>query len=96
MNPQPKFNRITQTLENLQQGASTIQMVTQAPLDIINATTELTTATTELTNAIKQDENLVNKGKEAPEPDKLKADESTAKVASAGLELIDLDLDPDD
>ncbi|MFN6485442.1 MULTISPECIES: hypothetical protein [unclassified Nostoc] len=42
MNPQPKFNRVTQTLEGLQNGASTIQMVTQAPLDVINATTELT------------------------------------------------------
>ncbi len=39
MNPQPKFNRISQTLENLQQGASTIQQVTQAPLDVINAVT---------------------------------------------------------
>ncbi|MEH1971112.1 hypothetical protein [Nostoc sp.] len=96
MNPQPKFNRVTQTLESLQNGASTIQMVTQAPLDIINATTELTTATTELTNAIKQDENPANKGKESPEPDKLKADQATAKLASASLELADIDLDPDD
>ncbi|MEH1809640.1 hypothetical protein [Nostoc sp.] len=96
MNPQPKFNRVTQTLENLQQGASTIQMVTQAPLDIINATTELTTATAELTNAIKQDNTEANKGKESPEPDKLKADQATAKLASASLEIADIDLDPDD
>ncbi len=96
MNPQPKFNRVTQTLESLQQGASTIQMVTQAPLDIINATTELTNATTELTNAIKEDENLANKGKEAPEPDQLKAIESTAKLVSASLELADLDFDTDE
>ncbi|HYX18771.1 MAG TPA: hypothetical protein VE944_31265 [Nostoc sp.] len=95
MNPQPKFNRVTQTLENLQQGASTIQMVTQAPLDIINATTELTTATTELANAIKQDDNEANKGKESPEPDKLKADQAAAKLASAGLEILDLDLEAD-
>jgi hypothetical protein len=96
MNPQPKFNRVTQTLENLQNGASTIQMVTQAPLDIINATTELTTATTEFTNAIKQDDNPANKGKEAPEPDKLKADEATAKLASTGLELLNVDLEEDE
>lgn len=31
MNPQPKFNRVTEILEGLQNGASTIQMVTQAP-----------------------------------------------------------------
>jgi hypothetical protein len=96
MNPQPKFNRITQTLENLQNGASTIQMITQAPLDVINATTELTNATTELTNAIKQDENPANKGTEAPEPDKLKADKAAEKLASAGKEIVDTDLDPDD
>jgi hypothetical protein len=96
MNPQPKFNRITQTLESLQNGASTIQMVTQAPLDIINATTELTTATTELTNALKEDDKPENKGKESPEPDQLKAVEATAKLASAGLELADLDLEADE
>ncbi|MBK1990999.1 hypothetical protein A0J48_026425, partial [Sphaerospermopsis aphanizomenoides BCCUSP55] len=39
MNPQPKFNRVTQTLENLQQAASTVQMVTQVPLDVISQTT---------------------------------------------------------
>ncbi|MBD2516863.1 hypothetical protein H6G93_17930 [Nostoc sp. FACHB-973] len=96
MNPQPKFNRVTQFLENLQNGASTIQQVTQAPLDIINATTELTNATTELTNAIKDDSTPANKGKESPEPEQLKADEVTAKVASAGLEMIDLDLEADE
>ncbi len=96
MNPQPKFNRITQTLESLQNGASTIQMVTQAPLDIINATTELTTATTELTNALKEDNKPENKGKESPEPEHLKATESTAKLASSGLEMIEADLEADE
>ncbi|MEH2309341.1 hypothetical protein [Nostoc sp.] len=96
MNPQPKFNRVTQFLENLQNGASTIQMVTQAPLDVINATTELTNATTELTNAIKEDNNPANKGKESPEPEQLKATEQTARVVSAGLEMIDLDLEADE
>lgn len=96
MNPQPKFNRVTQFLEGLQNGASTIQMVTQAPLDVINATTELTNATTELTNAIKSDGTEANKGKESPEPEQLKATESAAKLASSALELVDLDLDPDE
>lgn len=96
MNPQPKFNRVTQLLETLQNGASTIQMVTQAPLDVINATTELTNATTELTNAIKEDGNSTNKGKESPEPDQLTATAATAKLASAGLDMIDLDLEADE
>ena len=96
MNPQPKFNRVTQTLENLQNGASTIQMVTQAPLDVINAVTELTNANTEFVNAIKEDGNPANKGKEAPEPEQLKANEATTKLASAALDLTDLDLEPDE
>lgn len=82
MNPQPKFNRISQTLENLQQGASTIQQVTQAPLDVINAVTELQTANTELVKAIKEDNKPENKGIETPEPEKLKADELASKLAS--------------
>lgn len=96
MNPQPKFNRISETLEKLQAGASTIQQVTQAPLDIINATTELTNATTELTKAIKEDDKDTNKGKESPEPAKLKADELKAKVASFGLDLDLFDFQEDE
>jgi hypothetical protein len=96
MNPAPKFNRVTQTLENLQNGASTIQMVTQAPLDVINAVTELTTANTEFIKAIKEDNKPENKGKEAPEPDQLKLQKQTAKTASAGLELAEIDLDADE
>ncbi|MBE9202117.1 hypothetical protein IQ233_23940 [Nodularia sp. LEGE 06071] len=82
MNPSPKFNRMTQTLENLQQAASTVQMVTQVPLDVINATTELTTASTEFVKAVKEDDKPENKAVAQPEPDKLKADEATAKTAS--------------
>ncbi|NJO63150.1 MAG: hypothetical protein HC836_34515 [Richelia sp. RM2_1_2] len=95
MNPQPKFNRVIQTLETLQNGASTIQQVTQAPLDIINATTELTNATTELTNAIMEDTKPENKGKESPQPIKLRADKANGKKVSAGLDLFDFDFDID-
>ncbi len=96
MNPQPKFNRVTQALEKLQAGASTIQQVTQAPLDIINATTELTNATTELTKALKEDDKPENKGADDQEPEKLKADKVEQKTASAGKEIAEKDLDPDD
>lgn len=96
MNPQPKYNRVIQTLEKLQNGASTIQQVTQAPLDIIQATTELTNSATELTKAIKEDDKDENKGKEAPEPDKLKADKAESKAASAGKEVSDSDLEADE
>jgi hypothetical protein len=81
MNPQPKFNRVTQTLESLQNGASTIQMVTQVPLDVVNATTELTTASTEFVKAIKED-TPANKATPIPEPDELKAKETQAKADS--------------
>ncbi|AFY34873.1 hypothetical protein [Calothrix sp. PCC 7507] len=82
MNPQPKFNRVSQFLEGLQNGASTIQMVTQAPLDVINATTELTTASTEFLKAVKEDDKVQNKATPIPEPDELKAKESQGKTNS--------------
>jgi hypothetical protein len=82
MNPQPKFNRVTSILENLQNGANTIQMVTQAPLDIVNATTELTTASTEFVKAVKEDDKPANVATAQPEPDKLKTDENQALVIS--------------
>lgn len=81
MNPQPKFNRVTQTLESLQNGASTIQMVTQVPLDVVSATTEFTTASTEFVKAIKED-TPANKATPIPEPDELKAKETQAKADS--------------
>ncbi|MEH2148760.1 hypothetical protein [Nostoc sp.] len=82
MNPQPKFNRVTNFLENLQNGASTIQMVTQAPLDVINATTEFTTASTEFVKAVKEDNKPENKATPTPEPDELKAKEQEGKTNS--------------
>ncbi|PHJ57377.1 hypothetical protein VF14_24535 [Nostoc linckia z18] len=82
MNPQPKFNRVTGFLEKLQNGASTIQMVTQAPLDIVNATTELTTASTDFVKAIKEDNKPENKATPTPEPDELKAKEQASKADS--------------
>ncbi len=82
MNPQPKFNRVTQALEKLQAGASTIQMVTQAPLDIINATTELQNANTELIKAFKEDHKPENKAPEIPEPDELKRKQIESKTVS--------------
>ncbi|MDZ8108988.1 MAG: hypothetical protein RM338_25650 [Nostoc sp. DedQUE12a] len=85
MNPQPKFNRVTGFLEKLQNGASTIQMVTQAPLDIVNATTELTTASTDFVKAIKEDDKPENKATPTPEPDELKAKESQIKTDSQPL-----------
>jgi hypothetical protein len=81
MNPQPRFNRVTQTLESLQNGASTIQMVTQVPLDVVSATTEFTTASTEFVKAIKED-TPANKATPIPEPDELKAKETQAKADS--------------
>ncbi|MBC1218482.1 hypothetical protein GNF10_17375 [Nostoc sp. UCD121] len=85
MNPQPKFNRVTQTLESLQNGASTIQMVTQAPLDVVNAVTESTTAATEFVKAVKEDDKPANKATPIPEPDELKAKETQSKTDSQPL-----------
>jgi hypothetical protein len=82
MNPQPRFNRVTQTLESLQNGASTIQMVTQAPLDIVNATTEFNNSATEFVKAVKEDNKPGNKAVAQPEPDELKEKETQAKTDS--------------
>ncbi|MTJ50903.1 hypothetical protein FJR05_24850 [Dolichospermum sp. UHCC 0259] len=96
MNPQPKINRITNFLEGLQQGASTIQQVTQVPLDIISQTTELTNSTTELVKAWKEDDKPENKPPAVSEPDKLKADETAAAALSIGLELLEEELEADE
>lgn len=96
MNPQPKINRVTNFLEKLQNGASTIQQVTQVPLDTINAITELQTANTEFVKAIKEDDKPENKGAEIEQPVKLAEDKATAKLASIGLELLDTDLEADE
>lgn len=85
MNPQPRFNRVTTFLEGLQNGASTIQMVTQAPLDVITATTEFTTASTEFVKAIKEDDKPENKSALTPEPDQLKAKETQSKIDSTNF-----------
>ncbi|MBG1240980.1 hypothetical protein F8R90_07090 [Nostoc sp. NZL] len=87
MNPQPKFNRVTQALESLQNGASTIQMVTQAPLDVVNAVTESTTAATEFVKAVKEDDKPANKATAIPEPDELKAKEAQSKTDSQPLDF---------
>ncbi|WP_427159406.1 hypothetical protein ACQFX9_25810 [Aliinostoc sp. HNIBRCY26] len=79
MNPQPKFNRVSQFLENVQNAASTVQMVTQIPLDIANATTELANASTEFVNAVKEDDKPENKANNTPEPEVLKAQELLSK-----------------
>ncbi|AFY48899.1 collagen triple helix repeat protein [Nostoc sp. PCC 7524] len=79
MNPQPKFNRVSRFLENVQNAASTVQMVTQVPLDMVNATTELTNASTEFVKAIKEDDKPENKSNDAPDPDVLKAQELLSK-----------------
>ena len=96
MNPQPKINRVTNFLEKLQNGASTIQQVTQVPLDTINAITELQTANTEFIKAIKEDDKPENKAPDVAQPDKLAADKVLAKEASKGLDLLDIDLEADD
>ncbi|BAY21691.1 hypothetical protein NIES2100_14480 [Calothrix sp. NIES-2100] len=82
MNPQPKFNRVTGFLQNLQEGANTIQMVTQIPVDVVTATTALTDSSTEFIKAIKEDDKAGNKAPATPEPDVLKAVEATGKTNS--------------
>jgi len=96
MNPQPKFNRITQTLENLNQAGSTIQQVTQVPVDVISAITDFQNSNTEFVKALKEDNKPANKGIEAPEPTELKAKETQSKTVSAGINITETDKEADE
>ncbi|MEA5619513.1 hypothetical protein VB711_16940 [Cronbergia sp. UHCC 0137] len=86
MNPQPKFNRITQALENAQNLASTVEQISQVPLELTEQITQLTTESTDLIKAIKEDANPNNKGKELPEADTVKAKKQAEKTASVAVE----------
>jgi hypothetical protein len=71
-------------------------MVTQAPLDVAAAITETTNASTEFVKALKEDDKPTNTGIKDEEPDQLKATQAASKLVSAGLEITDLDLEPDE
>jgi hypothetical protein len=82
MNPQPNFDNkwITQ-LQKLQEGANTVAMVAQIPVDTVNAISELNNSTTELVKAIKQEPETKD-GIDPGEAAKVKAERETAKAAS--------------
>ena len=85
MNPQPKFNRVTQFLENLNNGASTIQQVIQIPIDIAESVTQLKKSTDDLNKALGEDNKPENKGISEPESTTLKQSKQASKQASPGI-----------
>ncbi|MBD2354751.1 hypothetical protein H6G41_08930 [Tolypothrix sp. FACHB-123] len=83
MNPQPSFdNKWMTKLQQLQEGANTVAMVTQIPVDGVNAVTELTNSTTELVKAVKQEPDTKD-GLDVGEAAKVKADVEAGKAVSA-------------
>ncbi|MDM9582314.1 hypothetical protein [Nostoc sp. GT001] len=85
-NPQPNYHsRMLSFFENAQQGASTIQMVTQAPIDIVNAVTEFNNSTTELAKAVKEDPEVSNRGVEIQDAQQTKVAQEEIKTVSQGV-----------
>lgn len=82
-NPQPNYHsRMLNFFENAQQTASTIQMVTQAPLDVINAVTEFNNSTAEVIKAVRQDEDTKD-SKPIEDAKKVKEAQELIKANSA-------------
>ncbi|MBH8575455.1 hypothetical protein I8752_21070 [Nostocaceae cyanobacterium CENA369] len=78
MNPQPSFdNKWVTKLQQLQEGANTVAMVAQIPVDTVNAVTELNNSTTELVKAVKQEPDTKN-GIDVGEAAKVKTDQEAA------------------
>ncbi|BAZ36967.1 hypothetical protein NIES4101_28880 [Calothrix sp. NIES-4101] len=91
MNPQPNFdNALFARLEQLQQTASNIELVTQTPLDIQSAVTGLKEEKRQMGEALKDGENaLKGLGVIASETETIKAQES--KISSIGVDLSGID-----
>jgi hypothetical protein len=87
MNPQPSFdNKWITKLQQLQQTASTVQMVSQIPIDATNAVTELTNAGTEFVKAVKQEPDTKD-GIDVGEAAKVKEKTEAAKAISIPLDF---------
>ncbi|BAT53779.1 unnamed protein product [Nostoc sp. NIES-3756] len=87
MNPQPSFdNKWITKLQQLQQTASTVQMVSQIPIDATNAVTELTNAGTEFVKAVKQEPDTKD-GIDVGEAAKVKEKTEAAKAVSIPLDF---------
>ncbi|MBD2568365.1 hypothetical protein [Anabaena lutea] len=90
MNPSPNYdNQILIKLEKLNQTASTVQMVTQIPLDVVNSVTQLTDSTTELVKAVNQDEGKKD-GVKADDAKKIKQQQDTSKETLLAFPEIDI------
>lgn len=97
MNPQPSFdNKWINKLQQLQEGANTVAMVAQIPIDATNAVTEFNNSATEFVKAVKQEPDTKS-GLDVGEAAKVKEEREAAKTASNPplFELLDL-FDADD
>ncbi|MFN6565452.1 MAG: hypothetical protein RMY28_037405 [Nostoc sp. ChiSLP01] len=91
MNPQPNFdNKWITKLQQLQEGANTVAVVAQIPVDAVNAVTELNNSATEFVKAVKQ-EPETQSGLDVGEAAKVKEDADASKLVSAGTGFDSLD-----
>ncbi|MBH8563775.1 hypothetical protein I8748_16515 [Nostoc sp. CENA67] len=97
MNPQPNFdNKWMTKLQQLQEGANTVAMVAQVPIDVTNAVAEFNNSTTEFIKAIKQEPGT-HSGLDIGEATNVKTQREAAKAVSASLNFDISDLfDADD
>ncbi|MBD2438256.1 hypothetical protein [Nostoc sp. FACHB-110] len=97
MNPQPSFdNKWITKLQQLQEGANTVAMVAQIPVDVASSVSEFNNSTTDLIKAIKQEPDTKD-GIDPGEAAKVKTEREAAKAASftVGFDISDL-FDADD
>ncbi|MDB9349029.1 hypothetical protein [Nodularia spumigena] len=94
MNPNPRINRITTNLEKLNDGASTVEQITQAPIEATQAISELQQANTAFLKALKEDDKPANQAAQEPEPNKFKKDKEVESQNSQGVDVILKDFDP--
>lgn len=84
MNPQPNYHsRIFQFFEKAQNTASTVQQVTQVPLDVISSVTEFNNSTKELVDSVTQKPETTQ-GQDVGDAETVKEQRDAAKIASVG------------
>ena len=91
MNPNPNYdNRVFAFLERFQNTASTVEMVTQTPLDIKAAVDGIKEEKNQLKEALKDTQDGL-KGLGVIESESVKESQEQSKTASAGTDLGDRD-----
>ncbi|MTJ11849.1 hypothetical protein FJR11_04405 [Anabaena sp. UHCC 0187] len=96
MNPSPNFsNPLLTKLSSLEETASMVESVSQEPLNIKSAKEELEATSKELADSLEQKPGTTQ-AKPIPEAAEVKREQDIIKTESAGKDLADKDLEPDE